>query len=269
MVRAWQSVRIAVIFTAWFGILESSHAVTIVDFDDVQLPVESAFPATAADQSAIVRHGVVFNRSWNSQYGCCPSGWALSNQTERLAAGLAGTYSAFVPSDAVGNAAGNQFAVGNNLQRGESRILFPQPTLVQGMHVANVTYAYLATVQGDDGAGFVKGPFQTGDWFRLDVVGMDASGGETGREPIFLVDYRDGNLAALQDWTWFDLTSLGNQVASLEFEMTSSDLGDFGMNTPAYFAIDDLTIGSVPEPSGLSLAVLALGIGAAGRCRRR
>jgi hypothetical protein len=191
----------------------------------------------------------------------------LSNQTEWLTAGPAGAYSAFVPANDGGQTPKNQFAVGNSFQRGEARIVLPGPTEVQGMHVTNVTYAYLATVNGDDGAGFVKGPFQAGDWFRLDVIGMDASGGETGRRPIFLVDYRAGNSLAMDDWTWFDLSLLGDQVASLEFEMTSSDSGSFGMNTPAYFAIDDLTFRAVPEPAGPTLAVFAVWIVAA--CTRR
>jgi len=46
----------------------------------------------------------------------------------------------------------------------------------------------------------------------------------------------------VEDWTWVDLTSLGTQVVSLEFELTSSDVGEFGMNTPSYFLFDNLSI---------------------------
>jgi hypothetical protein len=44
-------------------------------------------------------------------------------------------------------------------------------------------------------------------------------------------------------------------VKSLEFSLNSSDAGVFGMNTPAYFALDDLNC--VPEPA--TMILLALG----------
>ena len=55
----------------------------------------------------------------------------------------------------------------------------------------------------------------------------------------------------LDTWEWVDLTSLG-VVYGLEFELTSSDTGAYGMNTPAYFAMDDLESTPCPflPPSG-------------------
>ena len=85
-----------------------------------------------------------------------------------------------------------------------------------------------------------------------DVIGLDASGAETGRVPIYLADYRGAESIALADWTWYDLSPLGSEVSALEFAMNSTDVGQFGMNTPAYFAIDNLTFHVVPEPGALS-----------------
>jgi hypothetical protein len=143
--------------------------------------------------------------------------------------------------------------VANNFRRGEARVEFPQAVQVEGLYATNVTYTYLAVVDGNDGAGFVKGPFAGGDWLRLDVIGLDESGAETGRVPLYLADYRDGKSEALADWTWYNLESLGPRVSALEFEMTSTDSGPFGMNTPAYVAMDDLVFRVVPEPSSLGL----------------
>ena len=144
------------------------------------------------------------------------------------------------------------FAVANNSSRGRALVAFGSPVTVSGAYFTNVTYAFHAIVGGDDGAGFVKGPFADGDWFRLDVIGLDETGGESGRVPIYLSDYRNGAQVTVDDWTWSDLSTLGF-VSGLEFEMTSTDTGDFGMNTPAYFAMDNLTF-VVPEPTG-SLAI--------------
>ena len=51
-------------------------------------------------------------------------------------------------------------------------------------------------------------------------------------------------------------------MSELRFGFDSSDAGDFGINTPTYFAIDNLV--TVPEPGhtlliGLGLAALASG----------
>ena len=44
-----------------------------------------------------------------------------------------------------------------------------------------------------------------------------------------------------QTWTKIDLSSIGYCYA-LEFSMTSTDTGQWGMNTPSYFALDALTV---------------------------
>jgi hypothetical protein len=128
----------------------------------------------------------------------------------------------------------------------EAVIQLPQPTAIRGMYVTNTTYAYLAVVEGRDTAGtdvpaFVKGPFEDDDYFRLDVIGLDAVQRQTGIVEFYLADYRDGKHEAVSSWTWLDLTALGDEVAVLSFELSSTDTSMFGISTPTYFAIDDLT----------------------------
>ena len=45
----------------------------------------------------------------------------------------------------------------------------------------------------------------------------------------------------MKDWQWLDLSSLGT-VKSITFTLSSSRTGDFGMNTPNYVCIDDVTL---------------------------
>ncbi|HKL40270.1 MAG TPA: DUF4465 domain-containing protein, partial [Cryomorphaceae bacterium] len=65
----------------------------------------------------------------------------------------------------------------------------------------------------------------------------------TGTEvEFYLADYTFSDNSQdyiVDEWTYVDLTSLGD-ADSLSFTLTSSDVGEFGMNTPAYFCIDDL-----------------------------
>ena len=73
-------------------------------------------------------------------------------------------------------------------------------------------------------------------------------GTQTGTADIYLADFRDGKSYICAAWTKVDLSALGtfNKVA---FTISSSDVGDYGMNTPAYFCIDDVTFNLVSATS--------------------
>ncbi|MCW5623505.1 MAG: DUF4465 domain-containing protein [Burkholderiales bacterium] len=107
------------------------------------------------------------------------------------------------------------------------------------------------------------------DWFALTITGHDAAGDATGTVDFHLADYRfaDNSLDyVVTDWTLVDLSALGT-VSSLTFSLSSSDVGDFGMNTPAYFALDNLSVAAVPEPS--TWWMMGLGLAALGFAARR
>ena len=108
---------------------------------------------------------------------------------------------------------------------------------VQGFYVTNSTYAYLSMKNGDD---FAK-KFVEGDWFKLKVSGKDASNNVTQVIEIYLADFRNGKSEMLNTWKWIDLSQLG-AISCLDFELSSSDIGDWGMNTPSYFCMDDITV---------------------------
>ena len=94
------------------------------------------------------------------------------------------------------------------------------------------------------------------DYFKLLVWGM-AKGEATDSVEFYLADYRFDNAAEdyiIKTWQWVDLGSLG-KVDSLMFGLESSDNGDWGMNTPAYFCLDNLMV----HPDGAPNVANSLG----------
>lgn len=139
-------------------------------------------------------------------------------------------------------------------------VSFSYAQTVNGFYAHNTTYAALDM---HNGSSFSKA-FSTNDWFKLTIEGKDSGGSSQGTVDFMLADFtgytgdeKDNYMTTA--WTWVDLTSLGDNVSSLEFSMSSSDNGSFGMNTPAYFAMDELQ--AVPEPaSALLIALGSFGI---------
>ncbi len=113
--------------------------------------------------------------------------------------------------------------------------LLGEPAVVPGFYITNSSYAYTSMANGD---GFAK-KFGKGDWFKLTITGFDADNNETGSKEYYLADLRDEATAyIINDWRYVDLSGLG-KVAKLGFELTSTDNGSYGMNTPAYFCFDN------------------------------
>ena len=107
---------------------------------------------------------------------------------------------------------------------------------VPGFYVTNTAYAYTDMMNG---SSYSK-KFDAGDWLMLTITGYDAEGNATGTKDFYLADLRDAATAyIISDWRYVDLSGLG-KVAKLGFTMSSSDTGEYGMNTPAYFCMDNL-----------------------------
>ncbi|KAA6350596.1 hypothetical protein EZS27_002079 [termite gut metagenome] len=137
---------------------------------------------------------------------------------------------------------GNTYLTTNTNEFTPARITNIQPGKYQfsGAWVTNSTYVYLAIKDGNDGFGVVKGPFTADDYFILTATGYDSSG-EIGKVDFPLADFRNGKSDIVNTWTWVDFTPIAS-ARYIEFELSSTDRNDFGMNTPSYFCMDDVTL---------------------------
>lgn len=247
-----------------------------IDFDELTLPPGQQFdngaPADGGDNTdGFTSNGVSFSSDF-TDFGSFTSwnGFSYSAVSDSTTPGFSNQYAAF---PGTGFDSGDDiYAVGFGANRGASVITLPVATTVRGMFVTNTTYAALSMLNGDSFAKQFGGP--TGDdpdFFKLNIFGVDEAGEDTGSVTVDLADYTfDDNSKdfVLDYWKWVDLSVLGDDVASLEFSLDSSDTGAFGINTPTYFAMDNLILSEVPEPSTLVL----FGAGAAcvlARRRRR
>ena len=240
--------KILLAFTSLLLTIQSQAIV--VDFDDNVLAPNTT-PAIVGAGS-FISNGITFTNNWNSAWGCCWSNFTYSNQTDTTTAGYLNDRSAITGTDVSGN--GN-YAVAYNNSSTDANIQFGSATQVNSAYFTNTTYAYLAIADGNDGFGGVKGPFETGDFFTLTIRGLAQNG-----SVLNTVDFDLANGANVVDsWELVDLSTLGT-VYGLSFGLSSSDNGDWGMNTPAYFAMDNLNIQTVPVPASALLLTSALSL---------
>lgn len=179
------------------------------------------------DSEGFLSQGAHFSNSFADGFW---DGWAYSNVNDTTTPGYDNQFAAYTGTGAGGS--GN-YSVGFISFTG----VLPVITLPDGMHIqsamfTNTTYTALSMLNGD---AFAK-QFTSEDWFKLTIVGEDASHSAVGSVDFYLA--QDGSI--LDTWQSVDLGSL-SAAKTLEFCLASSDNGDFGMNTPAYFALDNLT----------------------------
>jgi len=240
----------------------------VVTFDELTnyAPATLHYGGAGTGASGFTSQGVYFDQA-NDDYSW--SGWSYSQENDTVTGDYTNQFSAITGQDVSGT--GNYGIGAGALKWWDDYSTLPVTVsfdpgqtgavkTLSGLYITNTTYAALDM---QNGGGFSK---QFGgvsgndaDWFLLTITGKNAAGQATA-SPVefYLADFRfaDNTQDYIVDaWEYVDLRSLG-AVSTLEFSLTSSDVGTYGMNTPAYFAMDNLTF--VPEPATVAL----LGLGA-------
>jgi len=236
--------------------LESRRMLAVtVDFEDVGagLAAESFFngpdpdgaqqPGPFGDTVVVGEfqsRGARFNNTHSLDFGSW-SGWAYSNTTDTTTPGFMNQHSAFAGGGAEGSATYGVAFGGSTIELPNS----PEGLQFDSLSITNTTYAALSMRDGDAFAKQFGGPSgDDPDYLLLSIEGLDATGASVGVVDFYLADYRfaDNSLDYIVDtWTEVDISSLA-AAETLSFTWDSTDVGDFGINTPLYAAVDNIEL---------------------------
>ena len=227
--------------------------VTAASFEDMNLGTKGFYNGSDG-KGGFISGNFRFFTDYTADYDSW-SGFAASTKTDVTTPGYANQYSAITGKGVNGSA---NYAVAYPYP--VSTIAF-KDTIISGVYVTNSTYAYLSMKNGDAIGKKFGGP--TGndpDWLLLTIQGFDSDGKLTGEVNVNMADFAYSNNAndyILNSWKWVNLSRLG-RISKLEFSLTSTDNGIWGMNTPGYFCIDNLNqkiVTSTPELQQIQAAV--------------
>ena len=213
----------------------------VAGFDEIELPA-AGYLNNAGIGGAFISQQLALPNQYNSQFDFW-SGWAISRVTDNQTPGFGNQYSVISGGGAEGSA---NFAVGYCFDPIVVRLTGTQAgSVVEGLSVNNSTYTYFSMRNGDAFSkrfGGVSG--NDPDYLLLSIRAYYQGQLSPDSATVYLADYRYGDNQLdyiVNEWTFVELGALGN-ADSLQFRLTSTDNGVFGMNTPAYFCIDNVRL---------------------------
>ncbi len=213
-------------------------------FEGFTLPPNSYYKdTTGADWQTT---NAIFRYNWDNSYSYWSEGSAYTNMKDSTD----GTYTNLYGCIAYNGYANSNYHV--TLQNQATIVLKSPYQMVTGFYVTNTTYAAKVMKYGNSfsrafgdttgtGCNCPQGSYP--DWFKLTIKGYKNGVMLNDSIEFYLADYRFSNNSQdyiVWNWQWVDCSAL-NPVDSIQFFLYSSDVGPYGMNTPAFFCIDNFT----------------------------
>ena len=221
--------------------------------------------------------GFTFSNTYTAD-GDYFTGFAVSNEVNNVPINSPKTsddyyqkqFGAYAPAGpGTGSGGSSTYAIAYNYFVGDAVITLPTGIGAQpySIDVANTTYVASSLLYGDQFAS----PIARGQYFKLDIYGLDAQGNPIAASPLVvtLADDPDGQAHVVYGFTRVDLTSLqGAQALGFNIDTNVNNSSGFA-TVPFTFAVDNVVVSTaaVPEPS--ALALLAAGLSGLGWKVRR
>jgi hypothetical protein len=217
------------------------NAQSLADFENLSLPADSFW--NGSDLSGgFTNANAFFSNTYNATYQSW-GGFSYSNKSDSTTIGYNNMYASITGSGA--NHSTTYAVAFVSAYGGPASISFTGNSadkIIDGFYVNNNTYAYYSMRDGDSySKKFGGATGNDSDWFMLTIEGH-LNGNLVDTINFFLADFQFSDNSKdyiIHKWSWVDLSKLGN-LDSISFSLTSSDNGTWGMNTPAYFCLDNL-----------------------------
>lgn len=227
---------------------EQESRTLVADFENLPMPEEGYW--NGSDMSGELRQEESWGSTVNNYYGTFTSsifefdnvytsdwmsfkGAAYSAMTDTVTAGYMNQYSVMAGKGALGSKQyallfdnGATFRV--NYEAGYTT------NRLKSVMVCNGVYPYMEMRDGGLGE-----KFSDGDWFKVVFIGYKGES-KTGEVEYYLADFREGREFLNCDWEYVDLNVLAD-ADRVEVQFDGSDKGDYGLNTPCYVFVDNLT----------------------------
>lgn len=211
-----------------------------IDFEG-QLNLPDTFLNGSDGSGDFVIDPLIFPNEYDFQNDFWSGQWAMSSSKDSVTPNFTNLYGSI---EGEGRNGSDVYAIGQkDLYTGQLSITGNSPIIPQDAYITNTTYAYYTIRDGNQFSKAFGGPTgEDPDYFYIRWKGF-LNGQLQHEEDFYLADYRFQESSEdyiVKEWTRFDLSGMG-MVDSLEIEFYSSDTGDFGINTPLFFALDDFT----------------------------
>jgi hypothetical protein len=221
---------------------------SVVGFEDITVPV-NGYIDSIGSTNIFSTTAFTFQSVYNTDYPgyfYLKKGFALSTLKDTVTIGVKSKYAAYA---GIGSGNSNTYIV----SVGTSMFKMPtKATTLISLDITNTTFAALSMKNGDQFAkkfgsdknakGEVDGT-NGKDFLKVWIRGY-AAGKIKDSIEVYLANFQSTNPSEhyiQKSWKKVDLSKL-NPVDSVNFKLESSDNSPYGMNTPAYFAIDNIII---------------------------
>jgi len=250
------------IITCGAALLCANAQAVIVTFEDLT-PTQSysgpgggAFENGLNDDPSFQSGPLTFETNYNPNFGGFWSGWAYSNTTDTTTAGFANQYSAYPGAGANGSA---NYVIANRFG-GSIGLDIPANFDLASVQlaIANYSASYIlggetAFSSSDPDRAFGDNPGVT-DLLQVRIAGTLNGVEVSSPIEVDLANSSVANFGITDQWLNVDLTPLAS-ADMLQFSILNTQGG-----VASYFAMDNLELTAIPEPSTAFLGFAALGL---------
>lgn len=120
---------------------------------------------------------------------------------------------------------------------------FDKPRKLVGLWICNSSYTYGVIKHGNKFGKYGEATSleKAQGYFQVILECWDTNGTRVARRTRMLADYSTATKVDMDStWSYWPINAEGVKTVTFNFE--GSDAGDYGLNTPAYLCIDDITL---------------------------